>query len=257
LSAEVSFTKRGVNGWWRGEQSGVQILPAPESAPAHEGADNPFILEFPIQDAGRLSITNQRSRREHQKLTLLLNLLLRGTTTLRRERSRHFWASVRSEGESRIEWVQEFYFAHLGQIVVEELSAQVGDKLGEIESENYYNDAPGHDGLGLHVPDDLDDSICRYRSLAPALRAKFDRAIYWLSMASRQWEDSMSASFASLVSAAEALTPEDRNKHCVYCDECRKKVSHYVFGPTGKFKSFFERYAPGSRLGFAGNSGLG
>jgi hypothetical protein len=113
VGREISFNTKGVGGWWRGERSGVQILPAPESAPrANEGADNPFILEFPILDAGEwpttnCSITNQRRRREHQKLTLLLNLLLRGTTKFLRELPRHFWANVRSGGESEMEWVQE------------------------------------------------------------------------------------------------------------------------------------------------------
>ncbi len=79
---------------------------------------------------------------------------------------------------------------------------QSPEKLGEIESEKYYKEATGLDGRGLHVPDDLDASICRYQSLQAPLQAKFDRAAYWLSMTSRQWEDSMSASYASLVSAA-------------------------------------------------------
>jgi len=165
VGRDISFNTKGVEGWWRGERSGVQILPAPESAPRVAGADNPFILEFPIRDAGRwpttnYPITNQRRRREHQKLTLLLNLLLAGTTKFLRERPRHFWA-VRFAGELKIEWVQEGYFADFGQIVVQELSAQVGEKLGEIESEKYYKEAIGLDGRGLFVPDDLDESICR------------------------------------------------------------------------------------------------
>ncbi len=124
IGREISFNTKGVGGWWRGERSGVQIVPAPESAPrANEGADNPFILEFPIQDAGEwpttnYPITNQRRRREHQKLTLLLNLLLGGTTKFLRERPRHFWASVHSGGELKIEWVQEWYFADFGEIVI-------------------------------------------------------------------------------------------------------------------------------------------
>jgi hypothetical protein len=228
----------------------VQILPAPESAPrANEGADNPFILEFPIRDADvwpttNSPITNQRRRREHQKLTLLLNLLLGGTTAFLRERLKHFWASVQFGGASKCEWVQEWYFANFGQIVVEELSSPVGEKLQEVESNKYYTESRGLDGAGLSVPDDLDESICKYQSLPAALQAKFDRAAYWLSMASRQWEDSMSASYASLVSAAEALTPEGGTKHLVYCDKCGKNRTHDVPGATEKFRSFFEKYTP-------------
>jgi len=214
VGRDISFNTKGVEGWWRGEQSDVQILPPPENAPrAYQGSDIPFILEFPIRDAGvwpatNYPITNQRRIREHQKLTRLLNLLLEGTTRFLGERRRNFWANVNPGGEWKLEWVQEWYFADFGQIVIEELSTPVGEKLEEIESEKYYKEATGLDGRGLRVPDDLDDSICRYQSLRAPLQAKFDRAAYWLSMASRQWEDSMSASYASLVSAAEALTPE-------------------------------------------------
>jgi hypothetical protein len=250
VGRDISFNTKGVAGWWRGERSGVQILPAPEGAPrANEGADNPFILEFPIQDAGvwpttNYSITNQRRRREHQKLTLLLNLLLAGTTKFLRERPKQFWTNVNFGGEPKFEWVQEMYFADFGQIVVQDLSAPVGEKVEEIDSEQYYKEARGLDGRGLSVPDDLDELIFRYQSLKSALRAKFDRAAYWLSMASRQWEDSMSASYASLVSAAEALTPEDGIKHSVYCDECKKNLTHDVPGATEQFRLFFEKYTP-------------
>ena len=87
-------------------------------------------------------------------------------------------------------------------------------------------------------------SFCRYQSLPPAPRAKFDRAAYWLSMASRQWEDSISASYASLVSAAEALTSENGTKHSVFCDKCGENRAHDVPGATEKFRSFFEKYTP-------------
>ena len=58
----------------------------------------------------------------------------------------------------------------------------------------------------------------------------------------------MSASYASLVSAAEALTPEDGTKHSVYCDKCKKNRTHDVPGATEKFRSFFKKYTPDSEL---------
>ena len=248
IGREFSFSTHRVDGWWRGERSRVQILPPPEGAPlTYEGADNPFVLEFPIQDAGvwpttNYSITNQRRRREHQNLTLLLNLLLIGTTKFLRERPRHFWARVGAEPE--IKWVQECYFADIGQVVIQDLSAPVGKELEVLTSDSYYKQVIGLDGRGLRIPDDLDELICRYQSLSAVLQAKFDRAAYWLSMASRQWEDSMSASYASLVSAAEALTAEDSTRHSLYCDKCKENRAHDVPGATQKFRAFFEKYTP-------------
>jgi Apea-like HEPN len=244
VGREFSFNTFRVEGWWRGAQSGVQILPPPPDAPRApaEIADHPFILEFPLQEASLWSVTNHRRIREHHRLTLLLNLLLLGTTKFLPDRQRHYWANVRPEAESGIEWVQEFYFAKLGEAVTSEFSTPTGDKLEEVASDEYYT-VVGHDGLGLRVPDDLDESICRYQNLSSPLRAKFDRATYWMSMASRQWEDSMSASFASLVSSAEALT-DKTIKHNVYCDKCNKEIPHDVPGATENFRAFFEQYAP-------------
>jgi hypothetical protein len=244
VGREISFNTFRVEGWWRGAQSGVQILPPPTDAPRApwEMADHPFILEFPVQEASLWRVTNHRRIREHHRLTLLLNLLLAGETRFLPDRQRHYWANVRSGGEPEIKWLQEFYFAKLGEVIASELSSPASVKLEEVISNEYYA-AVGHDGSGLWVPDDLDESICRYRSLSPTLRAKFDRATYWMSMASRQWEDSMSASFASLVSSVEALT-EKGSRHSVYCEDCKKKIPHDVPGATENFRSFFERYAP-------------
>ena len=247
VGREFSFSTFPVDGWWRGTRSGVQILPAPNSAPrGGGGADEPFILEFPIQEAGLWPITNQHRIREHRKLTRLLNLLLAGTTKFLPDRRKHFWACVQFGAEPEFKWVQEWYYADLGEAVTNELSPPTGDKLAELEPERYYEPI-GIDGLGLRVPSDLDELICRYQNLPPTLQAKFDRATYWLSMARRQWEDSMSASYASLVSAAEALT-EESTKHNLYCDQCKEDRSHDVPGATEKFRAFFEKSAPGAGL---------
>jgi hypothetical protein len=80
----------------------------------------------------------------------------------------------------------------------------------------------------LRVPDDLDDSICRYLQLSKENRGKFDRAAYWMDMASRQWEMSFSAVFASLSMAIEALAERDGSR------------------PTTRFKKFIETYSPGA-----------
>jgi hypothetical protein len=244
VGRDISFSTFPVDGWWRGTRSGVQILPPPDSAPrAHELAENPFILEFPIQEGSLWSITNDRRRREHRRFTLLLNLLLAGTTKFLPDRRKHFWACTQFGTKPEFKWVQEWYFADFGEAVLSELSPPVGQKLEELGSNRYYEEVR-HGGRGLRVPDDLDDLICRYQDLPPPLQAKFDRATYWLSMARRQWEDSMSASYASLVSSAEALTTEKGTKHNVYCDECKENRSHDVPGATEKFRAFFELYTP-------------
>ena len=233
IGREYSFSRHRVQGSWHGPRSGVQILPPhPESplAPV-EMAEHPFILEFPIQKAEFGPITNHRRLREHRALTLLLNVLLRSRMNLQPRRAPHFWGMFfREDGGHETRWVQNSYFGKLGECVLDAYSHTTDHLLEVIESDSYYTQLMGIDGKGLRVPDDLDDSICLYQSLARKRRAEFDRMAFWLDNSSRQWEFSMSASFAALVSAVESLINQDGR------------------GSKQRFRDFFETYAPGATL---------
>ena len=251
VGREYSFSSFRVSGSWRGARSGVQILPPPSEAPRApvELAAHPFILEFPIIAAADdlWQITNYRRRREHRRLTMLLNVLLTARIAFGPRSPEHFWAFVpageggSSKGESR--WLQQYFSSPLGGPVVDALSPLSGENMVEIEPDVYYANT-GHDGNPLRVPADLDESLCLDFDLSETSRAKFDRAAFWMDMASRLWPISVSSSFASLVSAVEALTDRGTT-HRVYCEKCRAEASHEVPGATQRFRSFFETYAPG------------
>jgi hypothetical protein len=171
---EYSFSGFRVDGPWRGECSGVQILPPPADAPGApvEIAEHPFILEFPVIKSDFWPLTNHRRMRTHRNLTLLLNVLLAGGTSLQPRRPRHFWANIPHKGDQLdIKWVQEFLFAKVGDVIIDELSPPTGQPLEEMESERYYAET-GYDGKGLRVPSDLDQLICLYLQLAGANRSK-------------------------------------------------------------------------------------
>lgn len=246
---EFSFSSFRVQGSWRGDTSGLQILPPPESAPHApvEHVEHPFILEFPLRASDVWPVTNYRRMRKHRGLTLLLNVLLAGRVSLDPRRSESFWALVpRDDDPWNVEWVQRCFPAKLGNAILDGPSAPAARQLEAVEPEEYYTKV-GLDGKGLRVPTDLDDSISRYLQLPAANRAKFDRATFWMDLASRQWTISVSASFASLVSAVEALT--DRGTvHPAYCETCGDACQHEVPGATERFRSFFDKYAPDSSL---------
>ena len=166
--------------------------------------------------------------REHRQLTLLLNVLLAGRTTVQPRRSRHLWA-IESAGDQEVKWVQEFYFAKIGEVIRDGLSPPATETLEEIDPATYY-ERVGHDGRPLQIPADLDESICCYRRLSKANREKFGRAGFWMDMASRQWTVSLSASFASLAIAIESLAEPRRDKR------------------AERFRNLIERYAPGASL---------
>ena len=233
VGRDCSFSSYRVAGSWRGERSGVHILPPPTDAARApcEIAEHPFILEYPVKASDLWPITNFRRMRAHRQLTCVLNILLAGHTTIQARRPRHLWATVHEEGvtDLKVKWVQEFYFTNFGEVVRDELSPPAAETLEEVDPETYY-ERVGHDGRPLRVPADLDESICCYMRLSKANREKFGRAGFWMDMASRQWTVSLSASFASLAIAIESLAEPGRDRR------------------AEKFRNFIERYAPGASL---------
>ena len=253
----------------------------------YEIAEHPLILEFPVKASDLWRLTNYRRTRGHRELTLLLNLLLPGQASFQPRRLPHFWAAIhapptdggkswptwrRRMAKARthlsrwlgfvpiiptsgrpavavapdIQWVQQFYFAPLGEAIIDELSPPSSEQIEEIEPDLYFGQS-GHDGRGLRVPTNLDDLICRYQQLSDTNRSKFNRSTFWMYQSDRQWTTSMSSSFASVVSAIEALT-ERGSIHRVYCTQCAREHSHEVPGATSRFRDFLETYAPGASL---------
>jgi hypothetical protein len=109
VGRDFSFSGFRVPGTWRGERSGVQLLPPPADAPRApvEMAEHPFLLEFPLRGAGESLVTNFRRMRTHRSLTLLLNVLLaRGVSYYQPFRNEHCWARTGREGDQCIfQWV--------------------------------------------------------------------------------------------------------------------------------------------------------
>jgi hypothetical protein len=233
VGRDISFSGYPVTGSWRGQQSGVQILPVAPDAPRPPVhiADHPFLLEFPIISSPRWPITNYRRQREHRQMTQLLNVLLNGGVSKLPRRTRFFWGARPNDGGDNptIKWTQQLYFTPFGEVVSDQLSAADPNNIVSIQPPEYYAQI-GHDQGVLRVPSDLDDSIVGWQQLAKEPRDRFARAAYWLSMASQQYSAAHSSSFASLCIAIEALAGGDHSKR------------------AEKFRNFIEKYAPGQSL---------
>jgi hypothetical protein len=231
---DISFSGYRVNGSWRGQHSGVQILPPPAEAPlSPQGmAEHPFLIEFPVTASAHAAITNFRRQREHRRYTFLLNVLLSGGVTKLPRRQKHLWVAIQTEGkpEPDIRWAQEFYFANFGTAIQDGLSPPDAQPIELLAPDQYYS-MVGHDGGALRLPADLDDSIRAYQRLSKGTCERFLRAAYWLGMASRQFSTSYSAAFSSLCIAIESLAGGDHHHRSL------------------KFRTFIEQYAPGASLG--------
>jgi hypothetical protein len=138
------------------------------------------VLAGPMKVGGDYSFSSYRVHGSWRgERTLLLNTRLRGRTNLQPPRSSHFWAFIHHDSAGRqSQWAQNFYFAPMGGCVLDSQSPLTGERLEVIESEAYYTQLMGIDGKGLRLPDDLDNSICRYRDLGPQRKEEFDRAAY-------------------------------------------------------------------------------
>lgn len=253
IGRNYSFSLYPVCGSWHGERSRVQILPAPAGAPRpdFEAAEHPFILEFGMSSTEALSIAQLRRVRFHQQLTLLLNVLLRGRINTQLPRTEYFWTDIaRDITNPNYRYVYTAFWAPLGVAITEDFSAVVDEALEEIDAADYYDyDSPKF-GIGsmLCVPNDLDDSIFKYRQLPRDRRAAFDRAAFWVDLSRRQWPYSISAAFASLVSAIEAVADEPYLTHSVWCGQCGFARDHDVPGAGGRFQTFLDKHAPGTGM---------
>src|SRR6266403_1653164 len=109
VGREYSFSSRRVTGSWRGEHSGVQILPPPGNAPLPtiQPADYPFILEFPLINTRVDQLASHRRIRKHRDLTLLLNILLCGGARLMGFRPPKVWVLDLHDLDRVSEWVQQ------------------------------------------------------------------------------------------------------------------------------------------------------
>ncbi len=139
VGRDYSFSGRRVKGSWRGEHSGVQILPPPADAPSAplDQADHPFILEFPLMVSSVDALTNYRRSRKHRDLTLLLNVLLVSGAKSMEFRHPSSWAHEATDLSQKSKWVTQGFSAPLGALLTDQLSVPAAPKLEELAPEEY------------------------------------------------------------------------------------------------------------------------
>jgi hypothetical protein len=249
IAREFSFCNVPVLGSWLGKESGIQICPAPLKAPRPDQifAENPFILEFPIQISSIASVDAYRRQNMHQKYTSMLNLFLNRRILLQSVQPKHSWSITRlKNGDIESAWSQQGYFAELGPVLTKAHSVGTWPEMILSKSEEY-NSFDFYRGDELSISDELDDLICHYQRLSTGDLEKVDRAAYWFDLSSHQGNLSLSASFVSLVSAIESFVGRGEI-HKVKCRTCDVEIDHEVPGALARFRAFLEQYAPGHGL---------
>jgi hypothetical protein len=212
-----------------------------------ELAEHPFILEFPLTDGGFWQVTNFRRRQTHRSLTLLLNLLLNCRVNLLDRQAEPAWVLLQRPDGIEFVCSPRSFVVNFGEVISDNPREPVSAALQEADPLEYYDLARWR-GPTLCVPKDLDERIALYLSLGEPERDRLDRGLFWLDMAHRQFGQSISASFASLVTSIEAFLDRGQ-RHVVECKDCGgRKVEHYTPSIGESFKAFLARFAPGTAL---------
>src|SRR5207302_3522836 len=75
-------------------------------------------------------------RRQHRRLTLLLNVLLAGHTSCQPQRPRHLWAIAPGDETfgRQPKWVHEYFWANFGDAVLDEFSPPATEQLEKLDS---------------------------------------------------------------------------------------------------------------------------
>lgn len=243
VATRVLFAPSLVQGYFRCDED-FQICPAPPDAPRPSflfAQDHPFLLHFKYSGSVDPGIDELRQSSRARELELMLVGLLGIPIHHQSTFVRHHW--VRPLGSHSVAYCQDDY-GYDGMPTTRETPAdfpETGD-AGEIVAI-----PPGKlreftkvsSDRNFVVPSNLVELVSFFRSLDEVDRDRFLRACYWFQHAHNVYLDSQSASFTALVSAIEALLPDQEDFG--RCSGCQRPLGA---GPTARFRNFIDRLAP-------------
>jgi hypothetical protein len=241
INRSFFFSYEKIEGSWKYKDQ-FQILPAPPEAPrpSESYAAHPAVLELSYSGSPDRSVEHVRILRKQHETRLLLHLFVNGGITWENVmQGKKKWAFIRDGDELRSEWLQLGYTAPGFQATAKELSNPKGLQVLKSATTEEYFSRWGVSTNPLEVPANLTSLFDAFYELSPKDREKFLRACFWYYTAGSASEVTPALQYNCLVTAIETLMGEAEK---ILCDCCGKDTSP---GPTGKFKSFLETYAPG------------
>lgn len=246
----VMFTSRRVEGYYEAPSGAFRIGPVPPTAPRPEQilADHPFVFEASVPGSADATATGYRVSRAAQRWAWILNALLIQGIRLPGNVVQHHWSLCGPPappfGEARIQYAQEMYwFEGLGDPSY--ALPEGGPAIASIDATEYYGRL-GLDSSPFDLPSTIDGSIAAYLALNSTDRRRFLQAAQWFSAAGNVALVHRSSMFVALVAAIETLAfAPFPGKPCPNCGHDTSP------GPTGRFKDFLARMAPGFPRGAA------
>ncbi len=223
-----------------------QLVPIPDVAPRPNFAlaDHPLLLQYEIVGCPDAQIAMLRRERTGRELELLCTALAPDIKGGLGSTARFHWSITNAQAQDpsglRSEYCQEAYIYPGENGIVQSFSSMESVRpMATVPAATYYNRYGVLVGSKLDLPDSFDACLDAYFGAPRERKDKFMRAAYWFQYARRVANLSRSGSFTALVCAVEALLPPAQPGPS--CETCKRSVGD---GPTKRFTTFVERYAP-------------
>jgi Apea-like HEPN len=243
ICRQIVLTRRPVTGAWR-HNDDLQLFPVPTDAVRPEWQEystgQPALVEVRIRNSPEGKVLWARQEQRHTQVRLLLQLFIDDGLIPYRE-GRLLWTTrgfADDQPESRMErysfgGLRPGYFGAFTDLAPFE-------EIVRVPHHEYF---AHHRVVGplrpFDLPDTLDDLFDRVEALEPGRRTSFLEACHWYEHAMTVLQESLSAHFVALITAIEALLPNESGRPC---PECKKPTGP---GPTAQFRDFVEEHLPG------------
>jgi hypothetical protein len=203
---------------------------------------HPFILEVPYQTSANFMTRHARIQRTATTVARFLNFLLASPIEMLPRSTEYAWGVDYQEADGKVEtknrYMQLGYFPEGESVSRDDFTDNSGvSPISRVPADEYYS----LQGLALgplSLPKNFEESLQIASRLSVELYDKLFIALTFFAMSHGVWHESRSASYASLVSAIEALLPEHEPQHCKACGKPIYQISK-------RFRDFLTLHAPG------------
>jgi hypothetical protein len=198
-------------------------------------------LEFQVRQSSNFFVTRKRLDRLGREYELILSALLLFRVKSIGNPTLHRWVlGPIVDGKMTSTFQQEGYAWPSFIPRSEDFSPiDAFPPMGRLDPQAYLSSRGIEPGQTLTLPANIEELLDAIHRLSPKDRERFLRSSYWFRHSTEVYPASRSASFAALVSAIEALVPDEPEGE--RCKECNQKLGG---GPTRSFVKFVDDFAP-------------
>ena len=240
------FSFNHVTGWVRGSVRGIdfQMMPLPlgNATVGFDYGRHPFMLEVTHQSSFNPMIRYGRVQRSATTVARFLNLLLARPVEMLPRSSDNAWVVDSQEVDGKLETKNRYMQLGYFPVGVSDSNnnfsnASQMSSMSRVPSDEYYS-LRGIALGPLSLPQNFEESLNIASELSTRPYNKLFIALTFFAMSHGVWQQSRSASYASLVAAIEALLPDDESQRCKDCGQPIHRISK-------RFRDFLTRHAPG------------